>query len=250
MATILRRAAAALVAASLLALAACSGATAATGDEAPAAPVSTSVDDFSFASLDVDYTLSRADDGTSRLKVVERFVAQFPEYDQNHGMRRTIPDSYQGVPLHPELVSITDGDGAAREQEVAAEEGAYSMTSRADGYVHGAQTYVFTYTLENVIGAFKDTHADEFYWDVNGVDWGQSFGRITATLHLAPDLAAALTGGLACYRGYQGSADTCAIEARQGTDAGTDVFAETSDVGSYQTMTVAVGFEPGTFTPF
>lgn len=250
MARFLRRAAAALVAASVLALAACSGVSGAARDAVPAAAVSAGVDDFSFSSLDVDYTLTRADDGTSRLEVVERFVAQFPEFDQNRGMRRTIPDSYQGVPLHPHLVSITDGDGAAREQEVADEEGAYSMTSRADGYVHGAQTYVFTYTLENVIGAFADTHADEFYWDVNGVDWSQPFARITATLHLDPALAAALTGGVACYQGYQGATDTCAIEVRQGTDAATEVFAQADDVGSYQTMTVAVGFEPGTFTPF
>ena len=31
------------------------------------------------------------------------------------------------------------------------------MTSRADDYVHGAQTYVFTYTLENVTRFFEDT---------------------------------------------------------------------------------------------
>ena len=33
--------------------------------------------------------------------VVETFVAVFPEYDQNRGMRRQIDDSYLGVPLHP-----------------------------------------------------------------------------------------------------------------------------------------------------
>ena len=45
------------------------------------------------------------------------------------------------------------------------------MTSRADDYVHGAQTYVFTYTLENVVRLFEDTGADEFYWNVNGTEW-------------------------------------------------------------------------------
>ncbi|WP_241245763.1 DUF2207 domain-containing protein [Microbacterium sp. 4R-513] len=250
MGSLLRRAAAAALAASVLALAACSGVSVTVGDDTSGAPVSTNVDDFTFTSLDVDYTLTRADDGTSRLEVVERFVAQFPEYDQNHGMRRIIPDSYNGVPLHPELVSITDGDGAARAQEVEHDDGAYSMTSRADGFVHGAQTYVFTYNLENVIGAFADTNADEFYWDVNGVDWAQPFGRITATLHLDSDLADAMTGGLACYHGSQGATDTCPITTEAGTDASTRVIAETGDVLPYETMTIAVGFEPGTFTPF
>ena len=47
------------------------------------------------------------------------------------------------------------------------------MTSRADDFVHGAQTYVFTYTLENVTRFFDDTGVDEFYWDVNGTEWQQ-----------------------------------------------------------------------------
>ena len=73
--------------------------------------MSAGVDDFGFASLDVDYTLGRAEDGTSTLEVVERFEAVFPDFDQNRGMRRLIPDTYLGVPLNPEFVSITDGEG-------------------------------------------------------------------------------------------------------------------------------------------
>ena len=83
-------------------------------------------------------------------------------------MRRLIPDTYLGAPLNPEFVSITDGEGAARPAEVEHEDGVFSMTSRADEYVHGAQTYVFTYTLENVTRFFDDTGVDEFYWNVNG----------------------------------------------------------------------------------
>ena len=116
----------------------------------PLLPVTAGVDDFGFASLDVDYTLGRAANGSSTLEVVERFVAVFPEFDQNRGMRRLVPDTYLGVPLNPEFVSITDGEGRERPAEVEHEDGVFSMTSRADEYVHGSQTYVFTYTLENV----------------------------------------------------------------------------------------------------
>ncbi len=66
------------------------------------------------------------------------------------------------------------------------------MTSRADDYVHGRQTYVFTYTLENVT-VHTDTGIDEFYWDVNGTGWAQSFGRVTARVTLDDSLRAALT---------------------------------------------------------
>ena len=180
-----------------------------------AAPVSTDVNDFSFESMDVQYTLGRADDGTSTLLVEERFVALFPDYDQNRGMRRSIPDSYLGAPLNPTLVSITDGEGNPRPAETGSEDGYFSMTSRADDYVQGAQTYVFTYTLENVTRFFQDTGVDEFYWDVNGTEWAQDFGRVSARVIVPPDLAQSLTGAQACYVGYQGSGvQTCPITCR------------------------------------
>jgi uncharacterized membrane protein YgcG len=206
--------------------------------------------DFAFDSLDVDYTLSRAEDGTSRLTVVERFVAVFPEFDQNHGMQRLIPDSYNGAPLFPELVSITDGDGTPRPAETGSEDGTFRMTSRDDGFVHGAQTYVFTYTLQNVTYFFGDTDAEEFYWDVNGVEWAQSFARVTARLHVGSDLAGALTGATSCYVGYQGSSQSCEIWTDAGADGGAVVQASAGQVYPYQTVTMAVGFVKGTFVPF
>ena len=215
-----------------------------------AAPAAADVDDFSFRSLDVDYTLGRADDGTSTLRVVETFVAEFPEFDQNRGMRRYIPETYNGVPLHPDLVSLTDGSGQPRSVETDSEDGYLVVTSRADDYVHGAQTYVFTYTMVNVTWHFADTDADEFYWDVNGTGWPQAFGSVTATVHLDPDLAGALTGSQACYRGYEGASERCEITVGDAADASATVVAQASDLSAYQTMTVAIGFESGTFTPF
>jgi uncharacterized membrane protein YgcG len=203
------------------------------------------VNDFTFESLDVEYELGRAEDGTSTLTVVERFVAVFPEVDQNRGMQRRVPDSYLGAPLRPDLVSITDGEGEPRASEVESEDGYYVMTSRADDYVHGRQTYVFTYTLHNVVRFFDDTGVDELYWNVNGTEWAQPFGRVTARLTTSPELAEARTGAQACYVGYEGSSETCAITS----DAG-GVEASASSLLPFQTMTIAVGFEEGTFTPF
>ena len=208
-------------------------------------PAHADVDDFSFESLDVEYQLGRDADGASTLTVVETFVALFPDADQNHGMRRAVPDSYQGAPLDPQLVSVTDENGAAREAETESDDGFYYMTSRADGFVHGRQTYVFTYTLRNVTRYFADTGVDEFYWDVNGTAWPQSFGRVTAHVTMTDEVDAARTGAMACYVGSQGSAATCPI-----SDAGDGVEASATDVGPYQTLTVAIGFSAGTFTPF
>ncbi|MET0813462.1 MAG: DUF2207 domain-containing protein [Microbacterium sp.] len=216
-----------------------------TTTDRPVASVSTDTDDFAFESLEVDYELSRAEDGTSRLRVVETFVAVFPEYDQNRGMRRSIPEGDRGVPYRPQLVSITDENGTPREAESDSEDDYYSMTSRADDYVHGRQTYVFTYTLENVTRFFADTDVDEFYWDVNGEEWQQPFGRVTMSLAMSDDLADDLTGAAACYVGVVGSTQTCDISA-----GGIPITAAASAVGPYQAMTVAVGFEKGTFAEF
>lgn len=211
---------------------------------------SENLQDFSFESMDADYTLGRTEEGTSTLRVVETFVVLFPEYDQNRGMQRRIPDSYNGQPLFPELVSITDENGAPRDEDDESDDGDFVMTSRADDFVHGRQTYVFTYTLQNVTWSFADTDADEFYWDVNGVGWPQTFGRVSALLHVPAELAAEMTGGLACYVGQQGSVQTCDITQNAGADGAATVQASASDIGSYETVTIAVGFAQGTFTPF
>lgn len=215
----------------------------------PAGVVVAGVDDFSFASMDARYTLGRARDGTSTLTVVETFVADFPQTDQNHGMRRSIPDSYNGQPLFPKLVSITDGQGHPRESETDSSDGTFTMTSRSAQFVHGQQTYVFTYTLRNVTWTFADTGADEFYWDVNGVDWPQTFGRVSTTLTMDASLAAALTGRQACYHGPQGSTQQCDITVTK-TSGGATADAAITNVPPHETLTIAVGFAKGTFVLF
>jgi len=239
-----------LLVVTLLGLGLASAGTFSAAADTVAAPNATDLDDFSFASLDVQYTLGRTDEGISTLRVEERFVAVFPDVDQNRGMRRSIPDSYLGAPLNPALISITDGDGNPRSSETDSEDGYFSMISRADDYVHGAQTYVFTYTLENVTRFFDDTGVDEFYWDVNGTEWPQNFGSVTAQVTIPAELSGSLTGARACYVGPQGSDQTCPIVMDATPDGDAALAASASPVPAYQTVTIAIGFEKGTFTPF
>ena len=213
-------------------------------------PVAGDVDDFTFASLDVDYTLGRDDDGTSTLKVVETFVADFPDTDQNHGMRRQIPETYNGQPLNLDLVSVTDENGDPRPAETDDDDGIFTITSRADDYLHGQQTFVFTYTARHVTWHFSDTGADEFYWDVNGTGWPQPFGSVTARLHVPAELADALTGQQTCYYGAYGATNTCDITTTTEGDGTTTVTAGARGLGPYENVSIAVGFTAGTFTPF
>lgn len=217
------------------------------GSVLAAAPVAAGVDDFEFESLDVDYTISRDPDGTSRLHVVETVVALFPDFDQNRGIVRDIPIDYQRVDTGVDVISVTDGRGDPvpwQEERWTDYDGTdfLSLALGTDEFVHGRTTYVIEWTAHDVIGTFEDDQ--EFYWDVNGTGSSQPFGAVTATLHLSPDLAATTTGDLACVMGYEGDAEPCPIEP-----AGTEISAGPTTLQPYQNMTMVVGFEPGTFRP-
>jgi uncharacterized membrane protein YgcG len=220
---------------------------------AAAAPAHAGVEDFAFESLDVQYFLDRDDAGHSTLRTVETFVAVFPDVDQNRGLVRRIPITYGGtdafdprrVDTQLHIVSVTDGDGEEVYWETFdAGPGIYGMYLDDDTYKHGRHTYVIEYTQRDVTRAFENTGADEFYWDVNGTDWPQAFGTVSATIHLGAGLASALTGRAACYRGEYASDTPCPIEV-----AGNAVSLSENEVGGYQNVTFSIGFDRGTFTP-
>ena len=203
--------------------------------------------DFEFESFDADYTLSQAADGTSHLEVVETIVADFPDFDQNRGIVRAIPRFYNKVNLNLRIESVTDENGTNVHYEVDEVGDFTTIPLGTDDYVHGRTTYVIRYSIDNVVGSFADTNADEFYWDVNGTGWDQPFGRVSVTLHVDPALAPTLTGDAACYQGAQNSTTTCDI-VQDATAAGGPAFtASTGPLDPREGLTIAVGFAPDTF---
>ena len=58
--------------------------------------VAKNVQDFYFDSFEADYYLTKDEEGISRLKVKETFVAIFPNYNQNKGLCRRIPYTSNG----------------------------------------------------------------------------------------------------------------------------------------------------------
>ncbi|MGV8859455.1 DUF2207 domain-containing protein [Rhodoglobus sp.] len=208
----------------------------------PTSIVSAGLDDFVFDSYDAEFFLDRDSEGHSTLSTVETFVAVFPA-DQNRGMRRAIPDYYQGVPVNLANISVTDETGKPRPFDVEHDEGFTLITSAANTFVSGAQTYVFSYDQTDVTRYFSNTEADEWYWDTNGTGWQQPFGSVTATIHLGEGLADALISPPRCYWGYEGSTEVCEIVSVDAND-----FVASHDLLSAgQNLTVAMGFEPGTF---
>lgn len=214
------------------------------------APAAADVSDFVFDSMRAQYTLSVAEDGTASMRVVETFVAVFPQIDQNRGMQRAIPQRYQGLPTWPEATSVTDEDGNPRPMETDSDDGYLIVTSRADEYLRGRQTFVFTYDVHNVTRPFKDTGVDELYWDVNGTGWSQPFGRVDVQLVVPAELATEMTGDGACYWGDFGDTTTCELVTEPGAGTDTLVSASVPDLGPGQTVTIAVAFQAGTFATF
>jgi len=211
-----------------------------------------SVDDFAFDSFDGVYELGRASDGTSQLLTTETLVAIFPDFDQNRGIARYIPTRYLGHPLVTEVIGVTDEQGNSRPWATTREGSAFvieSVVPRGE-FVRGTQTYVLTYRQDNVIRDFgQTTGVQEFYWDINGSGWPQPFGRVSATIVIPPTLASFLTpDGDSCYQGPDGSTTTCEISREVTTDGSVRVYAEAGPLQPYETMTVAIGFVPGTFS--
>ncbi len=208
-------------------------------------------DDFTFDSWHSDFRLGLTGDGHSSLTTTETIVARFPDFDQNHGIRRAIPTHYDGHPTGLSLVSVTDGNGTplASESETTSDNGPefLTVTIAADDFVHGAQTYVITYRQIDVTLVPDNANDEEFYWEVNGTGWNQPFGDVSATLTVAAGLVPRLTGRTDCYQGGIDSSAACAGLAGSADRSQVTVTAGALD--RHQGLAVAVGFEPGTFVP-
>jgi len=203
------------------------------------------VDDFTFDSFDAVYELSRDADDRSVLTVQETLVARFPDFDQNRGILRAIPETYLGTPLELTDIVVTDENGTEREFDIESD-GEFSVLTIAvpEGeYVRGVHTYVVSYVARNVILADSASGVQEFYWDINGDAWPQTFGIVSVDLSFDPSIAGAFTGQVACYGGVAGDSSPCStLEQTANSITATQV-----DVGAYQTLTIAAQFEAGTF---
>jgi uncharacterized membrane protein YgcG len=211
-----------------------------------------SVDDFVFESFDGVYELDIAGDGTSQLRTTETLVAVFPDYDQNRGIARYLPTRYLDFPLDTEVIGVTDEQGNDRPWATTRDGSAFvieSVVPRGE-FVRGRNTYVLSYRQDNVIRDFgKTTGLQEFYWDINGSGWPQPFGVVTATILIPPALAQSVwPDGDSCYAGPVGSTTTCQISREFLADGTLRIYAETGPLQPYETMTIAIGFVPETFT--
>jgi hypothetical protein len=205
-----------------------------------AAPSDTS--DFTFDSFDARYELSRDDAGRAHLRVSETIVARFPDFDQNRGIIRAIPNNYRGVPLDTTVESIVDESGVDVPYELTSSDDFIELALGTDDFVYGATSYVITYEQTDVVGNFRTTSSEELYWDVNGTGWDQPFARVSAEVIIDPELGPSLTGEAACYVGASEETGDCEVQHNGDTFSAAAV-----NLGPRENVTVAIGFIPGTF---
>lgn len=209
-------------------------------------PAHADVNDFEIESFDAEYALGLDESGRSTLRTKEHIIAVFPEFDQNRGLIRDIPRIYDGHNTDITVLSVTDEHGEPRNYwtEPYGDYLAVTMAVPEGSFVHGAQHYVIEYTQRDVTRFFEDTGVDEFYWDVNGTEWAQPFGKVSARITLESNLTERFDGGASCYRGAFGSTEQCEI-----LDEDRVFTVEEWGLEPGENVSFALAFTPGTFAP-
>lgn len=205
------------------------------------------VNNFTISDYKIEMTLDRDSEGRSTLQTVETITAQFPDFDQNRGLERAIPKRYDGHSTSLRIESVTDRQGAPRVYSEYTDDNGNLVVRMADmsKYVHGEQTYRLTYTQRDVTRYFRDTNSDEFYWDTNGTGWRVPIARLQVDLAVADRIQKETTGQRACYVGATGSTTRCEL-----TQNGARYTTTGQSLAPGQNITIAIGFEPGTFSGY
>lgn len=209
--------------------------------------------DFTISSYNVEMTLGRDSENRSTLSAKETITAEFPNYDQNHGLERAFVTEYDGHSLSLNVTSVTDGSGRTLDSHWS---GSNLRIGDADTYVHGTQTYVISYTMRDVTKYYSDTAKDEFYWDVIGTDWLVPIRQASVRLTLDSTIFSR-SGATHCYVGVSGSTETCELiqestgrQQAPGEPSSLTYTIAVSDIGDGKGVTVAVGFMSGTFAGY
>lgn len=203
---------------------------------------------FRISNYDIQYELSRDSEGRSLLLTTEKITAIFPEYDQNHGLERAIPTSYDG---HPVALDIQVAKNLTNGSSQHSTDSNGSVTTLRigdpDTYVRGEQTYEIQYKQRDVTRFFADTDRDEWYWDTNGVEWAVPIEKLNVSIAIDDQLLAARVGEPSCYVGVSGANGICALTRAASSNS---YSVEVNKLVAGENVTVAFGFKPKTFAQY
>ncbi len=213
-------------------------------------PASADVNNFYFSDFTGDYYLEKDDDDTSKLKVIERVTAVFPDFKQNKGICRQISFTNQGganitLPsLTKENLKVTRNGNPEPIYSIEKGDGYYDVCTGTEEYVMGEQKYRFEYDFENVVTEFKKDGKEwqELYWDTNGNGARQRFDKVTARLHFVD--SGVWTGESWCYVGEYGESDQSRCTITKIEDG---VEFSANKLAKFENLTFDVELEAGSF---
>ncbi len=214
------------------------------GIQLPTSVAAADVNDFIISNFQGDYYLDKDADNHSVMQVTEQITVAFPTYNQNKGLVRAIPRVYDGHSVEISDVTVTRNGQPEPIYRTYTQNNNKVVETGTDQYVTGSQQYTFSYTLHDVIKDFGNHQ--ELYWDINGTEWKQRFGNVTATFHFSDQVQPGFTGKIDCYQGLAGSNASC-IQSSTTDDSATFSSGPLSTGGN---LTAVMQFAKDTFVPY
>jgi uncharacterized membrane protein YgcG len=199
-----------------------------------------SVQDFVIKDFSAAYNLNN-EDPQGALQITESITVDFSA--QNRGILRSIPHTYKDNDLRLQINKIVR-DGAD-EPYITYDENDNTVIKigDADTYITGKHMYEISYSLQNVV-TFYDEY-DEFYWDINGDQWLQSFD--TVSVHLDTEASSYKGAEAGCFTGLFGSAERAGCDLLVKTNGLRATT--TTGLSANETLTIVQTYEKGYFTP-
>jgi uncharacterized membrane protein YgcG len=156
-----------------------------------------------------------------------------------HGILRTIPTRFPYDDVNDRVFPIEDvtvQSDAPDDVEIS-EEGSLTTIRIGDPDVEisGRHRYTLTYRVDGALNAFTDH--DELYWNATGDEWQASIARAQVTVR-----APGAIQRVACFQGYEGSTEPCAVAEFEGPKAR---FSPGRSLVPYEGMTVVVAIPKG-----
>lgn len=199
------------------------------------------VNDFVITNFHGSYDISNDLNGGS-MSVNERIDVTFS--DQNHGILRALPQSYQGNSLDLDIASVQRNGGTETYSTYEENDNLVLRIGDPGKTVTGEQSYEISYKVDNVI-TFYESY-DEWYWDINGDQWKQPFLEVSGEVRLPSGWQSEDTPSPSCYTGrFKSHGSSCVIEL---VETGY-TFRAQSSLSAEETLTVAIPFNKGLFMP-
>ena len=206
--------------------------------------------DFTVESFDAHYYLSKDSEGRAVLKVVEEITAIFPNFDQNHGIERAIPKKYQGHISYQNDLTVYRNDeleGIADTKDADGNK-VYRIGNSRE-YVHGKQVYRLEYSFRDVMRSDLVEDSQTLIWNVNGTQWKQNFGRVSATIFIDEAIAENYKN-YDCYFGEYGAKNTCQPFSENYYRGQKVLIFSQNNLSAGENLTFVANFKPETFKDY